>query len=178
MAGHPERAEKLNYTLHWIIDLLESKGIDDWFIMYGTLIGVAREGSCIDGDDDIDICINQDKWDDVYDVLKKKNMLTPLGAYVQPNFMCTRKTDKLCQVDFYLCDVTESGDFIDTWSKLRLTECYDEDGQLPTMTFEGREVPVPHNTVKKLETRYGPRWRERIKRGTPEGDGYNERQVL
>jgi len=178
MAGQPERAERLNYTLNWIVDILESRGIDDWFIMYGTLIGVEREGSCIDGDDDVDICINKEHWDDIYDVLKKKNMLTPLSAYVCDNFICTRKTEKLGQVDFYLCDVTESGDFIDTWSKITITECYDENGELPTSTFQGREVKVPFNAEKKLETRYGPRWKERIKRGTPEGDGYNDRNVL
>ena len=178
MAGKPERAEKLNYTLHWIVDILESKGITDWFIMYGTLIGVTREGSCIDGDDDVDICINHKHWDDIYDALKKKNMLNPVEEWICDTFICTRRTEKLGQVDFYLCDVNESGDFNDTWSKLNITQCYDGNGKLPTTTFQGREVNVPFNAVKKIETRYGPRWKERIKRGTPEGDGYNDRNVL
>lgn len=178
MAGQPEKSEKLNHTLHWIVDILESMGIDNWFIMYGTLIGVAREGSCIDGDDDVDICIDREHWDDIYDVLMKKNMLGRNTAYILPNFIHTRKTEKLGQVDFYLCDISESGDFNDTWSKINITQCYDENGKIPTMTFQGREVNVPFNAEKKIENRYGPRWRERIKRGSPEGDGYNDRHVI
>ena len=54
MAGYPEKAEKLNYTLHWAVDMLEKKGIDKWFIAYVTLLGVVREGSCIHGDDDVE----------------------------------------------------------------------------------------------------------------------------
>ena len=39
MAGNAERADKLNYTLNWVVDLFEKKGITDWFIGYGTLLG-------------------------------------------------------------------------------------------------------------------------------------------
>lgn len=77
MAGQPERAEKLNHTLHWIIDILEA--IDNCFVAYGTLLRITMEGSCIDGDDDIDICIDKEHWDDIHDLLKKKNMLTSNG---------------------------------------------------------------------------------------------------
>ena len=172
MAGQPERAEKLNHTLHWIVDILDSKGIDNWFISYGTLLGITREGSCIDGDDDVDICINHKHWDDIYDVLKKKNMLNPVEEWICDTFICTRRTEKLGQVDFYLCDVNESGDFNDTWEKVCWKGCYNDDGKLPTAEFQGRLVNVPHNTIQKLEGRYGSTWRQRIKRGTPAGDGY------
>ena len=115
MAGSAERADKLNYTLNWVVDLFEKHGITDWFIAYGTLLGVTREDSCIDGDDDVDICISKEHWDDLYDPLMKKNMLTQNTYYIRENFICTRKTEKLAQVDFYVCDVNELGDFNDTW---------------------------------------------------------------
>lgn len=177
-AGRHESAEKLNHTLHWIIDILQSKGLEDWFIAYGTLLGVTREDSCIDGDDDIDICISKEYWDDVYDVLKKKNLIIPMSAYVCENFFCTRYTEKLSQVDFYFCDVTEEGDFIDTWEKVTWGSCYNSDGVIPKATFQGRTVNVPHNTIEKLEGRYGKTWKQRIKRGTPAGDGYRNVETL
>ena len=141
-------------------------------------LGVTREESCIDGDDDVDICISTEHWDDLYDVLMKKNMLTQNTYYIRENFICTRKTEKLAQVDFYVCDVNEDGDFDDTWEKVVWAGCYNEEGNLPTATFQGREVNVPHNTIEKLEARYGSTWRQRIERGTPAGDGYRNINVL
>lgn len=173
-----ESAEKLNSTLTWIVDILNEKNIDNWFVSYGTLLGLIREDSCIDGDDDVDICISKEHWDDVYDVLKKKNLIIPMSAYVQDNFFCTVRTSKLCQVDFYFCDVTEDGDFIDTWEKVKWSMCYNVEGSIPTKTFQGREVRVPENAIQKLEGRYGSTWRQRIKRGTPAGDGYRDRKSI
>jgi len=177
MAGQPESAERLNKTLCWIVDLLNDRGIDNWFVSYGTLLGLIRDESCIDGDDDVDICISTEHWDDIYDPLKKKNLLTPNEYYIRENFMCTRKTQKYGQVDFYLCDVTEDGDFIDTWEKVTWSSCYDGD-KLPTINFCGRKVNVPHNVIEKLSRRYGSTWNQRIERGTEAGDGYRKVKVL
>ncbi len=178
MAGSAERADKLNYTLNWVVDLFEKHDITDWFIAYGTLLGVTREDSCIDGDDDVDICISKEHWDDLYDPLMKKNMLTQNTYYIRENFICTRKTEKLAQVDFYVCDVNELGDFNDTWEKVVWAGCYNEEGNLPTASFQGRKVNVPHNKIDKLECRYGSTGRQRIKRGTPAGDGYRNNTVI
>ena len=177
MAGAPESSQRLNDTLCWIVDLMDKNSINDWFVSYGTLLGLIRDGSCIDGDDDIDICINFDHWDDIYDPLKKKNILTPNEYYIRDNFMCTRKTQKYGQVDFYLCNVTEDGDFIDTWEDVTWSGCYN-DGELHTIEFCDRKVNIPHNAVEKLSRRYGSTWNQRIKRGTEAGDGYRKVKVL
>ena len=177
MAGAPESSEKLNDTLCWIVDLMEKNNIDDWFVSYGTLLGLIRDGSCIDGDDDIDICMNIDKWDDIYDVLMKKNMLGRNTAYILPNFIHTRKTERYGQVDFYLCNVTPEGDFVDTWEDVTWSKCYNG-GELPSIELFGRKVNIPHNSVEKLSKRYGSTWKERIQRGTEAGDGYRKVKVL
>lgn len=178
MAGYPEKAEKLNYTLHWAVDMLEKKGIDKWFIAYGTLLGVVREGSCIHGDDDVDICVAREHWDDLYDGVKKANMENYNPQWTKEDVIITRKAEKVHQVDFYICDVNENGDFYDAWEKVTWGSCLDENGKLPTMLFQGRQVNVPNNPKEKLANRYGPTWTQRIKRGTIAGDGDRSVEVL
>jgi len=178
MSGYPERAEKLNYTLHWAADMLTKKGIDKWFICYGTLIGVLREGSCIHGDDDVDIMVPRENWDDLYDGIKKANMENYNTDWTKENVIITRKAEKVHQVDFYICDIAENGDWYDSWNKVTWTQCFDENGNLPTAMFQGRPVNIPFNAEKKLVNRYGPRWTQRIERGTPEGDGYKDRSFI
>ncbi|AOV62155.1 hypothetical protein BOW86_gp226 [Synechococcus phage S-CAM7] len=176
MAGYPEKAEKLNTTLLWTLDLLETRGIDKWFVSYGTLLGLIRDGSCIDGDDDVDICIDKDCWDDVYDPIKKLNRLNE--QYVKENIIITKRTATYSQVDFYCCDVNEQGDFNDTWEDVIWSRCYNESDKIPTIEFQGRHLNVPHNAIEKLSKRYGSTWNQRIKRGTEAGDGYRKIKVL
>ena len=49
--------EKLNRTLEKVCNILHTEGINDWFIFYGTLLGIV-EDKRIEGDDDLDIVIN------------------------------------------------------------------------------------------------------------------------
>jgi len=176
MAGSPESKEKLNHTLLWVVDLLNEKGIENWFVSYGTLLGLMREGSCIHGDDDVDICVDINLWDDVYDPFKKLNRLNE--KYVRENIIITAKTQEYSQVDFYCCDITEDGDFIDTWEDVTWSRCYNDEGKLPSIEFGGRKINVPHNAIEKLKNRYGLTWNQRIRRGTEAGDGYRNVKIL
>ena len=55
MAGKKLPANVLNNTLLAIIKLLNDNNINRWFVCYGTLLGLVRENSCIDNDDNITI---------------------------------------------------------------------------------------------------------------------------
>ena len=57
--GKKETKEKLNNTLEMISKLLNHNNIKNWFIGYGTLLGIIRENECIENDDDIDILCNK-----------------------------------------------------------------------------------------------------------------------
>ena len=59
MAGTKQTSEKLNKTLLFLITLLNDNNIKNWFVCYGTLLGLVRENSCIDNDDDIDVIIEK-----------------------------------------------------------------------------------------------------------------------
>ena len=57
--GSQQTQSLLNKTLAYIISLLDSYEVTDWFLGYGTLLGIVRNNSCIKGDDDIDFIINR-----------------------------------------------------------------------------------------------------------------------
>jgi phosphorylcholine metabolism protein LicD len=65
MVGRKQNSDTLNATLVKITKILNENSINGWFICYGTLLGIVRENSCIDGDDDIDIVIHKSKYDEL-----------------------------------------------------------------------------------------------------------------
>ena len=73
MAGKKETSVKLNKTLLFLITLLNDNNIKNWFVCYGTLLGLVRENSCIDNDDDIDIIIESSNYDIIKKILIEKN---------------------------------------------------------------------------------------------------------
>ena len=52
-AGDKFTKDKLNNILIRIVSLLHQNKLKNWFIGYGTLLGITRKNSCIDYDDDI-----------------------------------------------------------------------------------------------------------------------------
>ena len=75
MAGPKNNQISLNKTLMFIIKLLNDNNIKNWFIGYGTLLGIIRENSCIDGDDDIDIIIDISNYDVVKQLLIENDFI-------------------------------------------------------------------------------------------------------
>jgi hypothetical protein len=90
MSGRPIDQEKLNNTLEKVCEILNKHNIHDWFISFGTLLGIIRENSRIESQmlphititncdnyyvpiwvSEINNLINQDKdfiyWDCVHD---------------------------------------------------------------------------------------------------------------
>lgn len=46
MAGIYTDKEKLNRTLEKVCSILNENNINDWFIFFGTLLGIVREDRC------------------------------------------------------------------------------------------------------------------------------------
>ena len=164
-------SKKLNNTLIFIAGILNKEQVPDWYIAYGTLLGVVRAGSCIDGDDDIDINIAAD-FSRLKSMLIKYGFEFDYGLGIGDNktIIKTRATDSLASIDFYICTVSH-GDFYSAWEKTLWRDCY-LDKHLKTFhtrlwnNVSWREPQVtlnlPKNYIKKLEARYGdwevPSW--------------------
>ena len=148
--GSPQTKSLLNKTLLYIISLLKSYEVTDWFLGYGTLLGIVRNNSCIKGDDDIDLIINRD-YKSVLEQISKDH-----------NIKCVKSTNSFLRfehpdyapIDFYLSKVNNHG-FMDTWENTKWNNVY----PLVKKKWRGVILQLPNNYLTNLKNRYGPTWR-------------------
>lgn len=161
MAGTTNDKTILNNTLMFIIKLLNDNNINNWFIAYGTLLGILRENSCIDGDDDVDIVIDKSN----YDILKNKLIENDIkieygyGIDNNTNILKTIENNNYCSVDFYMASIDEKGNFKDDWEHVIWSECYNEKNKLIEHMWNENILYLPFNYEIKLINRYGENWR-------------------
>lgn len=155
MVGEKSSKDKLNKTLLFITDLFNNNNINNWFISYGTLLGIIRENSCIENDDDIDICCN------IKDYLKIKNILINNKINLilnEKHILKTRESLNYCSIDFYLCEIDNKYNFNDKWNGVIWSNCY-LNGKQIEYKWNNIILYIPNNYEKKLEGRYGKNWK-------------------
>jgi hypothetical protein len=163
VAGAPTDKEKLNRTLEKICGILNDNHINDWFIFFGTLLGIVREGSCVKGDDDIDIMINCD-YQKLHSLLVKEGFtFDDRGGRIKnpDTILKTKVSQNYGSIDFYMCNVNESGDFYTPWHGVISTNSY---VNIDTKTFIYKEwlstvLQLPNNYESKIINMYGSEWR-------------------
>jgi len=161
MGGNKNDQILLTNTLMFIVKLLNDNNINNWFIAYGTLLGIIRNNSCIDGDDDVDIVIDRNN----YDILKK--ILIENDIEIEPEFdkdprryiLKTKVNKNYCSVDFYMAYIDEKGNFKDPWENVIWSECYNEKNELIQHIWNDNILYLPLNYEIKLINRYGESWR-------------------
>lgn len=157
MAGEKNNRALLNNTLMFIVKLLNANNISNWFIGYGTLLGIVRENSCIEGDDDVDIIIDKNHYDVVKQLLVEKNIEIDFGH--GRKLLKTKKNKDYCSVDFYMASIDEKGNFNDNWENVIWSECYKENTKLIEYVWNENTLYLPFNYEQKLINRYGENWR-------------------
>lgn len=165
MAGEYTDNVRLNNTLVRVCDVLQSHSINDWFIMFGTLLGITRDGNCIQGDDDIDIMINHD-YDELRDIFEKTGFVftSKYGIKRPDTIMKTEPNDTYGSVDFYMC-VVDDNHYYTPWQNVEL-----RDVSIVRETWKNTTIHKPNNTELRLEKMYGTNWRSPIQ--------YNDKQKL
>lgn len=161
MVGQSTSREILNNTLLYVVKALKKYEIKEWFVGYGTLLGIVREGSCIDGDDDVDIVVNEKYLNDVRKLVENEGFpKTSIRKIVNSNIIVkTGSTNNLASVDFYMAQVNEQGDFYDKWEQVKWTKCYGDDmSGFVEKEWMGEIIYIPKNYETKLAGRYGPDW--------------------
>tara|TARA_B100001057_G_scaffold500688_1_gene617169 strand:+ start:10194 stop:10742 length:549 start_codon:yes stop_codon:yes gene_type:complete len=167
MTGHKISKELLNNTLKIILELLTEYNITNWFVGYGTLLGIVRENSCIDNDDDIDIIIDKNQFDSLEKALLSNgfilsNNINDRRGYNNKTFLkITRHlTKKISNIDFYLATLDNEGNFNDTWENVIWSKCYvDNNKNLIEYDWNGLKLYLPNNYQLKLQNRYGDDWK-------------------
>lgn len=163
MAGFNNSKQILNNTLLFIIKLFNNNNIQNWFIAYGTLLGIIREDSCIEGDDDIDIIVCKTNYETI------KKLLLENGFELEYGYTIGKRTSilktqfqeekKLVSIDFYMANIDDNGNFHDLWENVVWTNCYTSEKKLLEYKWNNEVLNIPFNPEKKLIGRYGESWK-------------------
>lgn len=161
MAGPPMNKICLNNTLLFIIKLLNTHNIKGWFIGYGTLLGIVREDSCIDGDDDVDIIINIENYDKIKQILIDNNIELEYGYGINnsKNIIKTKNTNDYCSVDFYMATPDKYGNYLDLWENVIWSNCYNNENKFIEYIWNDEILYLPNNYIQKLINKYGETWK-------------------
>tara|TARA_Y100000389_G_scaffold188470_1_gene211089 strand:+ start:552 stop:1100 length:549 start_codon:yes stop_codon:yes gene_type:complete len=167
MGGLENSKKKLNYTLMFLLDILNCNNIKNWFIGYGTLLGIVRENSCIEGDDDIDIICDMKDYDKIKEIMSNNNFefdferpsIANCSSDKSKKILKTKSTKTYSTIDFYMASIDEKGNFNDEWENVIWSECYNENNELVKYIWNEHIIYFPFNYETKLINRYGNKWR-------------------
>jgi hypothetical protein len=144
--------DSLNETLLTISKLLNDEGFDNWFIGYGTLLGIIRNKSCINNDDDIDIIIDITNKTKILSIIDKYNFKITMN---EDNFLQISANDNSPLIDFYLCDMNDhENTFNDTWEHILWTNCK----PILKIDWKNSTLNIPNTPEIKLNNYYGDNW--------------------
>jgi phosphorylcholine metabolism protein LicD len=121
------------------------------FLLFGTCLGIVRDGGYIKGDWDIDVGIHREFFPQLYDMLIDRGFISPdKKETYQPVEKVIAGTH---------CKFIKYNIALDVWIGLfhdpnkTYLESFDK------ATYEGREYNVPHPVQEYLKFRYGESWR-------------------
>jgi phosphorylcholine metabolism protein LicD len=161
MSGNKETSEKLNRTLLFLITLLNKNNVKDWFICYGTLLGLVRENSCINNDDDIDLIVEKSNYDIIKKILIDNNFELEYGYGINNSkfILKTKNNSEYASIDIYMSHYVDNN-VIDLWNKLIIKDCFfdTENKSFVKKNWKGQDIYFPNNPQKILINRYGNDW--------------------
>ncbi|WP_269615884.1 LicD family protein [Prochlorococcus marinus] len=166
MSGQKNIANKLNNTLVTIAYILNKNNIEDWFIAYGTLLGIIRKNSCIENDDDIDIICDNKDFHKLKKVLKENNITLEYvpGNNGSKKIIKTKETVSLSTIDIYMAEKKEKGSYLDLWENILWEACLSYDNnKFIKKEWKGIIINLPYNNTYMLEKIYGPLWKYPIR---------------
>jgi phosphorylcholine metabolism protein LicD len=165
MAGDQFSSNILDNTLQKIVSLLFKNKIYYWFIGYGTLLGIVRNNSCINNDDDIDIIIDIIHYDELLILLEKNKYKIILSEknnnlVKNKNIFIKVQKDKEPTIDFYF-SISNEDIYHDLWEKNYWIDCV----PFIIMPWKDTYLLLPKNSESKLKIIYGDDWKTPRQRG-------------
>jgi hypothetical protein len=149
----------------------------EYFIFFGTLLGITREKKLIDGDDDIDFYVNLNDRDQLIHKLKQENVEVDLTLSVNKNkhFLQVKRNinNKILIADFYFYETDiEKNHIIERWNFEGGTHIESKYLRIPKVfiyplkkvKFNSEDVVLPKENELLCEFLYGRNWMKKLKK--------------
>jgi len=166
--------EENENNLLFIIKILKDI---EYFIFFGTLLGVVRDNRLIDGDDDVDLYVNIKDKDKLIKILRDHNIEVNLtlpmnksGYFIQ---VFRKINGKTLTIDFYLYETElEKNYIIERWNLEGGTHIESKYLRIPKIfiypiketIFREEKIPVPAQGELICEFIYGKNWKTKLKK--------------
>ena len=149
----------------------------EYFIFFGTLLGITRENRLIEGDDDIDFYVNFKDRDQLIQNLKQNNVDVDLSLDVNKNeyFLQVQRIvdNKVLITDFYFYeDNIEKNYIIERWNfeggtndpskHLRIPKIFIY--PLKKISFKSCDMFIPKENELVCEFLYGRNWGKKLEK--------------
>ncbi len=162
-----------------LIDISIALSNIEYFIFFGTLLGVVREGDVIDGDDDVDIYVNIDFRDELIRLIKQSDFFIDQDSifnkksnyFVQAN---RKYGDVVSFVDFYFFEDRLDEEYIvERWNFKGIPDDPNLAIHIPKSfvypvvneEFYGVNICLPSDGKAMCQYLYGDDWELPLKKG-------------
>jgi hypothetical protein len=151
----------------------------DYFIFFGTLLGLVREGNLIQNDDDIDFYVNLKERDKLINILRNNSVVVDLELSVNknPSFLQVSReiNKKNAIVDFYFFeDDLDHYNIVEKWNfeggtndpskHLRVPKIFTH--PIQKKNINSTEINFPAQPAYLCEFLYGKDWQLKMKKDT------------
>ena len=165
-----EAFKNLCYFTNLIEDL-------EYFIFFGTLLGLTREKNIIEGDDDIDFYVNIKHRKDLINILRANSSNVDENLHVNrdQSFLQTIRAyqNKVYLVDFYFYDAdTDENFIIEKWNYQGMPHIPLKHLRTPKIfifpikkkLFRNIKINFPSQPTYLCDFLYGPEWKKKLKK--------------
>lgn len=148
--------EKADLILEEWDDVCRALGIEH-FLVFGTCLGMVRDGGYIKGDKDIDVGIRKQGFPKLYSHLLEGGFTSQPPSWIQKYFNPDAIEKIACgtHVKFFKYDI-----LLDVWMGLNHDPHHKAFlGSFDKVIYEGREYNVPQPVEDYLKMKYEENWR-------------------
>lgn len=158
--GTPINIQQSTSNLLTTVDIFEHLEVK-YCIVFGTLLGIYRDGNLIEHDTDTDIAVWIDNEEELIKIVEKMKENKLILARLLPLITSFTRGGDYIDIYFYEKENTESENLINHPSFGTLTPA--DFSKNNTVSFNNREFACPVNPEVYFQKLYGSDWRTPIK---------------
>ena len=165
MGGIKKSSEELKELYINVLSIFETLNIN-FILFYGSLLGYYRDSNFIEGDDDIDVLVSEEDFNEIFSNVKLITMKNPLITF---RYICYEDKPGIFVKNFIQVYYKDIGPFdicAYTLEKNHILTAFDnlrypikDIFPLKQVYFKDYKINIPFNTEEILRLTYGENWR-------------------